>query len=129
MQALATRSELSPLLAALENDLNTPEAFAELHALAGRLRDRPFYRAPRRQGRALAGAHLVGFLGAATPRPGSRGRRPPGLKARIDAMIAQRIKAREAKDWATADRIRAELAAAGVVLEDGPKGTSWRRVG
>jgi Cysteinyl-tRNA synthetase len=47
----------------------------------------------------------------------------------IETLIAQRIAARKAKDFATADRIRDELAAVGVVLEDGPKGTSWRRQG
>ena len=48
--------------------------------------------------------------------------------AAVDQLVAARVAARVAKDWAEADRIREDLKAQGVVLEDGPKGTSWRRV-
>ncbi len=48
-------------------------------------------------------------------------------EAAIDNLIAQRAAAKNSKNFAEADRIRAELAAQGIVLEDGPSGTTWRR--
>jgi cysteinyl-tRNA synthetase len=45
----------------------------------------------------------------------------------INEMVAKRNAARAAKDFATADAVRDELAAAGVQIEDGPEGTTWRR--
>ena len=51
------------------------------------------------------------------------------LDAAIDALIAERIAARSAKDFARADEIRDELTAQGIVLEDGAGGTTWRREG
>ena len=48
------------------------------------------------------------------------------LKDRIEALIAARVQARAAKDWATADRIRAELTALNVDVMDNPTGATWR---
>ncbi|MCG6897122.1 MAG: cysteine--tRNA ligase, partial [Thiocapsa sp.] len=49
--------------------------------------------------------------------------------AEIDSLLQARVAARAGKDWAEADRIRDVLNEAGIVLEDGPGGTTWRRGG
>jgi cysteinyl-tRNA synthetase len=68
-------------------------------------------------------ASLLGIAGS-DPQTWLRG----GVDAEtVEAAIAARLAARKAKNWAEADRIRAELLAQGVVLEDGPGGTTWRR--
>jgi cysteinyl-tRNA synthetase len=50
----------------------------------------------------------------------------PGADAEIDELVAAREAARQAKDWADADRIRAELSARGILVEDTPRGPEWR---
>ena len=50
-----------------------------------------------------------------------------GEVAEIEALIQQRLDARKAKDWAAADAARDRLNEMGIVLEDGPQGTTWRR--
>ncbi len=107
--------------AALDDDLNTPRALAALHRLAG-AGGAAAADALRRAGPAL------GLLARAPEewlRGGGEGVLSP---ARIEALVKERRAARTARDFAEADRIRAELAAQGVLLEDKPGGaTEWRR--
>jgi cysteinyl-tRNA synthetase len=114
---------------ALHNDLNTPEAMAELFRLADDLRHRLI--AKDRSGalvarnRLRASAALLGFLGAAPDAWFQGG--DEELKARVDALVAARGAARLAKDWAAADRIRAELTELKVEVMDGAAGAAtWR---
>jgi cysteinyl-tRNA synthetase len=118
--------------AAMDDDFNTAEALAVLFDLAretNRLRDQDPDRA------AALGAelrHLGGVLGIlqddAEAFLRSAAGQAEGLSdEEIEALIAQRVQARQDRNWAEADRIRDQLQTAGILLEDGAGGTSWRR--
>ena len=112
-------------LEALSDDLNTPRAFAELFALARQLDAAADADRPRIKGELLASGALAGFLGS-DPQAWFQGGADPALTARIDALIAERIAARAAKDWPLADQIRAELTALDVEVMDSADGATWR---
>lgn len=114
---------------ALRDDLNTPIALAELSRLAGVANgavDRKD-EAAMADVRAdlLAAGKLLGVL-IKSPAEWEQGGDADG-NARIDALVAARVKARTDKDWGEADRIRDELAAEGIEIMDGAGGATWRR--
>jgi cysteinyl-tRNA synthetase len=111
-------------MAALEDDLNTPRAYAELFSLAQQLEAAARERA-RLKGELLASGQLIGFL-KADPEAWFQGGADPALKARIEGLIDARGRARTARDWPAADSIRDEIAALGVEVMDGPDGATWR---
>jgi len=97
------------VLDALSDDLNTPLALSRLSAL---------------QGSALrASAQLLGLLQSSAEEWFQGDTDASGVEVRI----AERAQAKKNRDFASADRIRDELKAEGIILEDGPGGTTWRR--
>ena len=121
---------LDPFVAALEDDLNFPRAIAELFRMAKAARrattaaDRTRYKAALRE----AG----GLLGLLQQNPAAWFGQPTGEDgetARIQRLVEARRAARSARDYATADRIRDELAALGVVVQDRADGQAWQTAG
>jgi cysteinyl-tRNA synthetase len=113
------------LLEALGDDLNTPQAMAELFALASKLETGSAEERAKAKGELVAGGRLMGFLDA-DPEAWFQGGADEALKARIEALISARITARAAKDWAEADRIRVQLTELNVEVMDSPTGATWR---
>jgi len=121
---------------AMDDDFNTAGAIAALHRMAGainRYMDATGLDAGGSENAktlaAAAGVTLVmtgRILGLFEARP-SRPEADGLDTAEIERLIEQRAAARKAKDYATADAIRSQLAEMGIVIEDTPTGTVWRR--
>ena len=112
-------------LEALEDDLNTPAAMAELFAMATALETARGDDRAYAKGELLASANLMGFL-FADPEYWFQAGVSDELREKVDGLIANRVAARTAKDWAAADRIRAELTALNIEVMDNPTGATWR---
>ncbi|WP_020655534.1 cysteine--tRNA ligase [Massilia niastensis] len=112
---------------AMDDDFNTPLAVAELFDLASEVNRSKSVEAAR-QLKALAG--VLGLLERSTQQflQAGGGQEEGGLdEAAILDAIARRAAAKGARNFAEADQIRAQLSAAGIILEDKPDGTTWRR--
>lgn len=116
------------LIAALEDDLNTPKALAEFFGLAREL-NKTADDASRSvlAAQMFASGELMGLLGS-DPDDWFAGHVEGELSAEeIESLIEQRDAAKAARDFDTADSIRDRLKVAGVTIQDGRDGTSWRR--
>ena len=115
-------------VAAMDDDFGTPEACAVLFDLAreiNRLREVDAQAAAGLAARLRSLAAVLGVLQLAPEAFLQAGNRKVDA-AEVEALIAARLQARSGKNWVEGDRIRDQLAALGVVLEDGKGGTTWR---
>lgn len=126
LESIKSRKEDVPaaVMAALCDDLNTPQALAALNALA---KDAAEKKTPEAKAALLAAGKLFGILQkdpAAWLGYGVSG----GLnEKKIESLLTERAAAKKAKNFARADEIRDELAAMGVAIEDTPQGPKWKR--
>ena len=117
------------LVEALEDDLNTPKAMAEFFGLARSLNKASDADERRRLAAEMrAAGDLLGVL-QSDPEAWFAGHGEGELSLEeIEALLEKRRAARADRDFAAADSIRDELAGAGIQIEDGPDGTTWRRI-
>jgi len=122
--AEASTNYMAPVLAALDDDLNTPAALAALHALAGQVHAEtdPNQRAQI----AAALREAGGLLGLLQQDPNAWAQAGAGEIDQIEALVAKRAQARLDLDWAHADELRDQLLALGVEVEDSGGESRWR---
>ncbi|MGP2470675.1 cysteine--tRNA ligase [Yersinia sp. 2540 StPb PI] len=117
--------------AAMDDDFNTPEAYSVLFDIArevNRLKTEDIMAANGLAAELRKLAHVLGLLEQDPELFLQSGAQTNDDEvAKIEALIKQRNDARSSKDWALADSARDQLNELGIVLEDGPQGTIWRR--
>lgn len=114
------------VVAALEDDLNTPLALSYLHELVNNLNKAEDDAAKAKWKTVLLkSADLLGIL---WQNPENWFKGESGDEAQeIEMLITQRAEAKKNKDYALADKIRNDLKQQGIILEDGPAGTTWKK--
>lgn len=116
--------------AAMDDDFNTPDALAVIFDMAheiNRLREGGQLEAAAALGAAMREFGSLFAILQQDPDAFLQGELQTDQVEKIDTLIAAREQARAEKDWGESDRIRDELTAMGVVLEDTPDGTVWRK--
>ena len=122
-----TRDPPQEILVALADDLNTPEALAALAQLADNARKSTSLQSKKDAKAALLGAGA--FLGLLQVDPEAWFQSSESVNPEwVERLLQERADARKRRDFAAADRIRDELSARGVVIEDGPQGARWKVV-
>lgn len=117
-----------PFYQALNDDLNTPIAIAEIHALAKQLHKASDDEKPSLKARILAAGNLLGILEQDAEAWLQGAESDDAISAgEIEDLIQQRKDAKANKNFSRADEIRDDLLAQGVILEDSREGTKWKR--
>jgi cysteinyl-tRNA synthetase len=106
---------------AMDDDFNTPEAMAVLFDLANEVNK------DKSKESASLLKSLAAIVGLLQRNPDEFLQGDKASELNVEALIHARIEAKKSKNFGEADRIRKELADAGIVLEDTPQGTTWRR--
>jgi cysteinyl-tRNA synthetase len=117
-----TGSPHAGALEALADDLNTPLALSRISQALSSPKGPGAMVLAGEFGSPIEAARLLGLL-TMSPSEWFQGEGD----SRIDGLVAARTEAKQRRDFAEADRLRADLAEEGIVLEDGPAGTTWRR--
>jgi len=129
IEAEPIRPEDTAAFTALLDDLNTPKAIAALHSSCKALNKADAKMAATFKGELLAMGRMMGLLGNDPEQWFTDSASSSGPTAEdIEHRLAARLEARARKDFAAADAVRDELQALGIELEDGPEGTTWRRL-
>ena len=117
----------SRIIEALADDLNTPLALSYLHEIVNDLnKAESDAERSRLKSLLLKSAYMLGLL-YNEPESWFKGEGNDDEATEIEALIAKRAEAKKNKDWATADAIRDELKAKGIILEDSATGTTWKK--
>jgi len=123
-EADPSAEDMAPVLAALDDDLNTPAAFAALHELAAQVQTEAD---PSRRTQIAAGLRQAGsLLGLLQQDPAAWAQVGAGQIDQIETLVAQRAQARVERDWSRADELRDQLLEMDVEVEDTGCESRWR---